>query len=236
MRPPGAALGTGEVARNRIAAFNANTGALITTFNPNANGMVYDLDVSNDGTKLYVAGSFTTIGGQTRQRIARLNLPSGTVDTAWTANANGIVATVTSDNNNVYVGGDFTTIKNTARQRIAKLNTTNGNVVTAFTADTVGQAHHRERDRAERVSLARRGRDHDVSTAVSQPAIASVNPTTGALMPWAATGIVPRLANGGATPTSPTSRFRARSSTRRPRRRTRAAGRATTQPTWPTAR
>ena len=73
--------------------------------------MVYDLDVSNDGTKLYVAGSFTTIGGVTRQRIARLNLPSGTVDTAWTANANAIVATVSSDNSNVYVGGDFTTIK-----------------------------------------------------------------------------------------------------------------------------
>ena len=82
-----------------------------------------------------MAGSFTTIGGQTRQRIARLNLPSGTVDTAWTANANAIVATVSADNNNVYVGGDFTTIKNTARTRIAKLNTTNGNVVTAFNAN-----------------------------------------------------------------------------------------------------
>ncbi len=119
VRPPGAPLGTGEVTRNRIAAFDANTGALITTFNPNANGMVYDLDVSSDGTKLYVAGSFTTIGGVTRQRVARLNLPSGTVDTGWSANANGIVATVTSNATSVYVGGDFTTIKNTARQRIA---------------------------------------------------------------------------------------------------------------------
>ena len=98
VRPAGRRAGQrGEVARNRIAAFNANTGALITTFNPNANGMVYDLDVSTDGTKLYVAGSFTTIGGPTRQRIARLNLPSGTVDTAWTANANAIVATVISE-------------------------------------------------------------------------------------------------------------------------------------------
>ena len=155
VRPPGAAPGTGEVTRNRIAAFNANTGALITTFNPNANGMVYDLDVSNDGTKLYVAGSFTTIGGQTRQRIARLNLPSGTVDTSWTANADGIVATVTSDANNVYVGGDFTTIKNTA-QRIAKLNNTNGNVVTAFNASSDKRITEK-RDRAERHPAPGRG-------------------------------------------------------------------------------
>ena len=84
VRPPGVALGgTGTVTRNRIAAFNATTGELVTSFNPNANGMVYDVDVSPNGQYLYVAGSFTTIGGQARQRIARLNLPSGTVDTAW---------------------------------------------------------------------------------------------------------------------------------------------------------
>src|SRR4051812_18610675 len=139
VRPPGAALGTNEVGRNRIAAFNATTGELITSFNPNANGMVYDLDVSNDGTKLYVTGSFTTIGGQTRQRIARLNLPSGTVDTAWQATANGIVPPAASDNNNVSVGGDFPTIKNVAKTRVAKLAPPTGNVVTAFPADANGR-------------------------------------------------------------------------------------------------
>src|SRR5215203_5849536 len=41
VRPPGVALGgAGTVTRNRIAAFNATTGELITSFNPNANGMV----------------------------------------------------------------------------------------------------------------------------------------------------------------------------------------------------
>ena len=47
VRPPGAAPGTSEVTRNHIAAFNATTGALITSFDPNANGWVYDLDVSS---------------------------------------------------------------------------------------------------------------------------------------------------------------------------------------------
>ena len=124
VRPPGNALGTGEVARNRIAAFNATTGALITTFNPNANGMVYDVDVSPNGQYLYVAGSFTTIGGQTRQRIARLNLPSGTVDTALDARTpTRSSPPSSSDNNNVYVGGDFTTIKDAAPHSASRSST-----------------------------------------------------------------------------------------------------------------
>jgi hypothetical protein len=197
VRPPGAALGTSETARNHLAAFSASTGALVTSFNPNVNGEVYALNVSTDGTKLYVAGNFTTVGGTTRQRIARLNLPSGTVDTAWTANANAIVATVTSNASSVYVGGDFTNIKNTARQRVAKLNTTNGDVVTAFNASSDKRiAASAIAPDGSRVLI---GGENDVINGQPQAAIASLNPTTGALMPWAATGIVPRPANGGCT-------------------------------------
>ena len=168
--------------------------------------MVYDLDVSNDGTKLYVAGSFTTIGGQTRQRIARLNLPSGTVDTAWTANANAIVATVSSDNNNVYVGGDFTTIKNTARTRVAKLNATNGNVVTAFNATADKRSHRERASRRTATASSSAARSRRGQRRARRPAIASLNPTTGALMPWAATGIAPASGPGRLRRrTSPTS-------------------------------
>ena len=156
--------GIGEVARNRIAAFNANTGALITTFNPNANGMVYDLDVSNDGTKLYVAGSFTTIGGQTRQRIARLNLPSGT-------RGHGVDGERQRDRRD---GHRRTTTTSTSvatsprsrappAQRIAKLNTTNGNVVTAFNAD-IGQARSpRARSRPNGSRLLVGGENDDIN-------------------------------------------------------------------------
>jgi chitodextrinase len=196
VRPPGVALGgAGTVTRNRIAAFSATTGDLITSFNPNANGMIYDLDVSPDGQYLYVAGAFTTIGGQARQRIARLNLPSGTVDTTWQANANAIVATVSADNNNVYIGGDFTNVKGTARQRIAKLNTTNGNVVTAFNAS----ADKRITESAISTNPPRLlvGGENDVVNGQPQAAVASLNSTTGATMPWASTGIVQRPANGG---------------------------------------
>src|SRR6266542_3005437 len=50
VRPPGAAPGTGEVARNHLAAFNATTGALLS-FNHNANATVYSLEPSPDKTR-----------------------------------------------------------------------------------------------------------------------------------------------------------------------------------------
>lgn len=195
VRPPGAALGAASsVTRNRIAAFNANTGELITTFNPNANGQVYDIDVSSDGTKLYVAGLFTTIGGATRQRIARLNLPSGTVDTTWQANANGSVVTVISNNNSVYVGGDFTTIKGVAKQRIARLNPTNGDVVAGFTANSDARIAESALS-ADGNYLLMGGENNTINNQI-QGGIASLNPTTGAVRPWAATGIIPRVTGG----------------------------------------
>ena len=58
VRPPGAVPGTSETIRNRLAAFSATTGALIPTFNPSVSDRVLDLEVSADGTKLYVVGVF----------------------------------------------------------------------------------------------------------------------------------------------------------------------------------
>jgi hypothetical protein len=195
VRPPGSPLGQGEVARNRLAAFSASSGNLVTSFNPNVNGRVYDVEVSPDGNKLYIVGSFTTVGGQTRQRIARLNLPSGDVDTAWTANANAIVSTVTVNGSGVWVGGDFTSVKGVARTRLARLSTTNGNVSTQF--DASSDKRITESAIAPNGTRLLVGGENDVVNGQPQEAIASLDPTTGELEEWQATGVAPRLANGG---------------------------------------
>ena len=57
-------------------------------FNPDANGFVYSIVVQSDG-KILIGGDFTTIGGVTRNRIARLN-PDGSLDTTFNPNANGV--------------------------------------------------------------------------------------------------------------------------------------------------
>ncbi|MGI8604666.1 MAG: delta-60 repeat domain-containing protein [Verrucomicrobiales bacterium] len=69
------------VTRNRIARLNAD-GTLDTAFNPNATSSVYAIAVQADGNIL-VGGVFTganSIGGQTRNRIARLDATTGLAD------------------------------------------------------------------------------------------------------------------------------------------------------------
>src|SRR2546428_554657 len=56
-------------------------------FNPGANGIVYSLAIQSDG-KILAGGAFTALGGQTRNRIARLNA-DGTLDTTFNPGANG---------------------------------------------------------------------------------------------------------------------------------------------------
>jgi hypothetical protein len=48
VRPPGAAAGTGEVGQAYLAAFDASTGALVSSFNPVLNGQVYAVAATAD--------------------------------------------------------------------------------------------------------------------------------------------------------------------------------------------
>ena len=195
VRPPGAAQGTNEVSRSYIAAFNANTGALITTWNVTLNGRVRALRLSPNGSRLYVGGDFTTVNNVTRQRLVSLVASTGAVDTSFTANANARVTTIAVNAGGLYVGGDFTTIKGVARTRVAKLNPTNGNVDTSFVASVDG------RPRAS--ALAPDGSRYFIGggfqtvNGTLYGAMASLDPTTGAIMPWASIGIVGRIATGG---------------------------------------
>ncbi|MDB9514226.1 DUF4347 domain-containing protein, partial [Kamptonema animale CS-326] len=88
---------------------------------------------------IYVGGGFSTIGGQTRNRIARLN-SDGTVDSAFNPNANNQVRSIAIDSSgNLYVGGGFSNIGGTARNSIAKLNPTTGVADATFNPNaTVG--------------------------------------------------------------------------------------------------
>ena len=195
VRPPGAAEGTNETTRTYLAAFNASTGALITGFNVSLNGQVRALALSPDGNSLYIGGQFTTVGGQTRQRIAKVNATTGALDTAFQANASATVTALDATSSSVYLGGDFNTVKSTSRTRLAKVSASSGNVDTSFNAPVDGRVLSiKSAPNGSRVIIA--GAFDNVNNAL-QGAVASLNPTTGATMPWAATGIVPRPAQGG---------------------------------------
>ncbi len=60
-----------------------------------------------NGNTLIAGGLFTTIGGQTRNRIAEIDLTTG-APTAWNPNANNRVSAIVVDGSTIYVGGLFT--------------------------------------------------------------------------------------------------------------------------------
>ncbi len=124
---------TQPVSRTRIARVQAD-GTLDASFNPGvgANGVVYAVAVQADG-KIVIGGTFTSVGGTARTRIARLTA-DGTVDATFvpTTGCDGDVRTVAIQaDGRVVIGGDFTNVNSVSRPRIARLNT-NGTLDATF--------------------------------------------------------------------------------------------------------
>jgi hypothetical protein len=92
---------------------------------PETNGRVNA--VAYLGGTVYLGGSFTSVDGQTRNRLAAFDAASGNL-LSWNPNANGVVRAlkVSPAGTRVYVGGDFSTIGGLARARVAAVHPTTG--------------------------------------------------------------------------------------------------------------
>ncbi len=121
------ASSVGGQSRNRIARLDPATG-LADSFNPNANAEVRAIAVQADG-KILAGGSFfgaSSIGGQTRNRIARLDPSTGAAD-SFNPNANsGVVAITVQPDGRILAGGFFTHIGGQTRSRLARLDAGTG--------------------------------------------------------------------------------------------------------------
>jgi hypothetical protein len=111
------ANGIGGQARNFIARVDGTTG-LAESFNPNANGDVHSIAVQPDG-KILVGGLFNganSIGGQPRNRIARLNPTTGAADSFDPNALDTVESIVVQLGGKVLVGGSFTAFPRMAAQ------------------------------------------------------------------------------------------------------------------------
>jgi len=124
-------VSAGGRSRNNIAALDTKTGDA-TAWNPN----VFDLweprvaDVAISGDTIFAAGHFDSVGGQTRNNIAAIDMTTGE-PTGWNPNANdwgypGGVRTIAARGPLVYAGGDFTSIGGQSRNGLAALDVTSG--------------------------------------------------------------------------------------------------------------
>ena len=123
----------GTTARGLLAKFNSS-GSLDATWNPNASGgggTVEELAIS--GTSILAGGSFTTVGGTTRNYLAKLNNTNGNASN-W-ATANSYVFTLYVDGTTCYAGGYFSQLTSaggsaTARNYLGGITISNGNINT----------------------------------------------------------------------------------------------------------
>jgi outer membrane protein assembly factor BamB len=89
------------------------------------------------GATVYAGGLFTSIGGQTRNRIAALDAATGSA-TSWDPNADNDVYALAASGTTVYAGGDFTNIGGQTRNNIAALDAGTGSA-TSWDSNANGQ-------------------------------------------------------------------------------------------------
>jgi len=125
--------------RMNLARLNTN-GTPDLTFNPGAiagnQSAVYSLAIQPDG-KILVGGDFTTLAGQPRSFIGRLN-SNGTLDTTFNPGADGPVYTLElQPDGKILAGGLFVYLAGQPSAFVGRLNT-NGTFDTAFESYTDG--------------------------------------------------------------------------------------------------
>jgi hypothetical protein len=125
------------VAGSSLTALDLTT-ALPTSWNPNVTGGgVNALSIS--GNTLYIGGDFTSIGGQSRNRIGAVDLTTGAC-LAWNPGSSGGVTELLEYSGTVYAAGGFTTIGGEPRQGLAALNATTG-LATAWNPNPNGMVN-----------------------------------------------------------------------------------------------
>lgn len=86
---------------------NIKAQSALDSFMPNPNGMIRATVVQPDG-KIIIGGTFTTVQGLTRKRLARLN-PDGTLDNGFAPNPNDdVFAVALQPDGKIIAGGFFT--------------------------------------------------------------------------------------------------------------------------------
>ncbi|MBK7705279.1 MAG: VCBS repeat-containing protein [Acidobacteria bacterium] len=124
------------VTRNRVARLNSD-GTLDTTFNPGTgpNNFVFAAGQQPNSNGVVIAGSFVTVGGISRNFVARLS-DDGTLDQLFDpgSGAGGQISCLKIlPNNKILIGGVFNSVGGVPRKKIARL-LENGSVDLSFGA------------------------------------------------------------------------------------------------------
>ena len=129
--------GSPVLIRNRIAAFDATTGAISTTFAPSMSGEVTAIIPAGDGTSVFVGGKFTTIDAVKASKVARLSVATGARVPGFKVATvgGGAIRDLRLVHGQLVIAGDFTSIGSVVRGQMASLDPASG-ALTGFLAHT----------------------------------------------------------------------------------------------------
>jgi hypothetical protein len=190
LRREGAPAGSGEVAREHLAAFDATTGKLLP-FHHHLDGQVAALAASPHGDKIYLGGRFTHVDGRSRGHVAAFYTHSGALRKAWKPRVSANVSAIAAHGNTVYLGGAFSSVNGEARERLAATSASGTLLAWHPRVDGGVTAMALPKD-GSRVII---GGYFDVLNGSPHHAIGSVYPAhtakSGRTAPWQAQGVVP---------------------------------------------
>jgi hypothetical protein len=128
--------------RNYLFAFDATSGALVSSFAPALNGDVNEVIAGPTANTVYVGGSFTQVNGANASHVTLLNITTGAVSGGFKAAAtNGVVNTMVYRNGRLFLGGNFTTVGGVAHGGLASLNGSTG-ALDAYVSNQVLLRHN----------------------------------------------------------------------------------------------
>ncbi len=174
----GAGASSGGATRNRVAQIDLSTGE-VQSWNPNANSTVQT--IASGAGLVFLGGNFTTLGGQTAQRLAAVDPATGAL--VWKATLNGQVMAIDVANGLVYAGGYFTTANGASRPYLAAFDEQTGVLDTRWTptANLEVKALAVSAD-GTRVYV---GGDFGQLNGAAAAHLGAVSATTGASLAWA---------------------------------------------------
>ncbi|WP_245604489.1 PKD domain-containing protein [Nocardioides aequoreus] len=118
---------TTQIPRSNLVAFDETSGQISTTFLPNPNGEITTVLPTGDGSTVFVAGAFSSIGGVARSNLARIRVSDGAVVQTFNAGSiTGRVRDLRLAGGRLWIAGSFTHVGGRAQRSLATVNPTTG--------------------------------------------------------------------------------------------------------------